>query len=314
MVRYSASGTTWLPTDPFLGPMWLSSLAEVGRQIALRVGDPPPRHLVAVAPHRGPHVSGPGADKLCQVAIGGHSAAGDLIGREQDPLGQQIVHSRIVPQTSDHADLCPERRHRPRTPVSLFPGSERLRGVRVHLGCDHAGLELKDHLITWLRSSEHEPVDHGPEEFNPADDYPGFCIRAATGVAEDLAAGVAAAGVVIGGSGNGEQIAANKVSGIRCALVWSTETAQLAREHNDAQVISVGGRLHPLEDLLGFVDVFLNTPFGGEDRHCRRIGQIAEYERAGNLPSGRLSSDASPISGCLEDDPATPWRVSPSRR
>jgi ribose 5-phosphate isomerase B len=90
--------------------------------------------------------------------------------------------------------------------------------------------------------------------------------------------------VVIGGSGNGEQIAANKVPGIRCALAWSEETATLAREHNDAQVVSVGGRMHSIDDMTRFVEVFLGTAFSGEERHVRRLGQIADYERTHDLP------------------------------
>lgn len=156
--------------------------------------------------------------------------------------------------------------------------------MRVHLGSDHAGLELKTHLQEWLVQAGHEPVDHGPFVHDPLDDYPVFCLRAAEGVAADREAGVDGFGVVIGGSGNGEQMAANKVRGVRAALVWSEETAVLAREHNDANVISVGGRLHPLADLTRFVEVFLSTPFSGDERHVRRIGQLAGYETTGELP------------------------------
>jgi ribose 5-phosphate isomerase B len=152
--------------------------------------------------------------------------------------------------------------------------------MRVHLGCDHAGLELKARLVSWLTDHGHEPVDHGPFVFDALDDYPVFCLRAAEGVAADPGS----LGVVIGGSGNGEQIAANKVRGIRCALVWSEETAALAREHNDAQVISVGGRMHSVEEMTRFVEVFLETPFSEEERHARRIGMLADYERTGELP------------------------------
>ena len=91
-------------------------------------------------------------------------------------------------------------------------------------------------------------------------------------------------GVVIGGSGNGEQIAANKVRGVRAALVWNEETAVLAREHNDANVVAVGGRMHTVEEMTRFVGVFLATPFPGEERHRRRIGMLADYERSGELP------------------------------
>lgn len=156
--------------------------------------------------------------------------------------------------------------------------------MRVHLGCDHAGLDLKEHLTAWLTEHGYEPVDHGPFQYDALDDYPVFCLRAAEGVAEDRAAGLDSLGVVIGGSGNGEQMAANKVKGVRAALVWSEETARLAREHNDANVVSVGGRMHALEDMTRFVEVFLAEPFSGDERHVRRIGQLASYEQTGDLP------------------------------
>jgi ribose 5-phosphate isomerase B len=152
--------------------------------------------------------------------------------------------------------------------------------MRVHLGCDHAGLDLKAHLVAWLTAHGYEPVDHGPFVYDALDDYPVFCLRAA----EAVAAEPGSLGVVIGGSGNGEQMAANKVQGIRSALVWSEETAALAREHNDAQVIAVGGRMHTVEDMTRFVEVFLSTSFSEEERHARRIGMLADYERTGDLP------------------------------
>ena len=156
--------------------------------------------------------------------------------------------------------------------------------MRVHLGSDHAGLELKDHLMSWLVDAGYEPVDHGPFVHDALDDYPAFCLRAAEGVAGDRAEGLDSLGVVIGGSGNGEQMAANKVEGIRCALAWSEETATLAREHNDANVVSVGGRMHSLDDMTRFVEVFLTTAFSGDERHVRRIGQLSTYESTGELP------------------------------
>jgi ribose 5-phosphate isomerase B len=152
--------------------------------------------------------------------------------------------------------------------------------MRVHLGSDHAGLELKEHLLGWLRDHGHEPVDHGPFVFDAADDYPVFCLRAAAGVVADPGS----LGVVIGGSGNGEQIAANKVVGVRAALAWSEETATLAREHNDANVLSVGGRMHSVEEMTRFVEIFLGTAFTGEERHVRRIGMLSDYERTRDLP------------------------------
>ena len=156
--------------------------------------------------------------------------------------------------------------------------------MRVHLGSDHAGLELKDHLSQWLTDHGYEPVDHGPFVYDALDDYPVFCLRAAVGVAEDRAAGLDSLGVVIGGSGNGEQMAANKVAGIRCALVWSDDTARLAREHNDAQVISVGGRMHSLEEMTRFIGLFLAEPFSADERHVRRIAMLGDYESTGDLP------------------------------
>ena len=156
--------------------------------------------------------------------------------------------------------------------------------MRVHLGSDHAGLDLKAHLVTWLTEHGFEPVDHGPFVYDAVDDYPVFCLRAAEAVAAERAQGLDSLGVVVGGSGNGEQMAANKVLGIRAALVWSEETAVLAREHNDANVVSVGGRLHSLDDMTRFVEVFLATPFTGEERHVRRIGQLASYETTRELP------------------------------
>ena len=157
--------------------------------------------------------------------------------------------------------------------------------MRVHLGSDHAGLDLKAHLHQWLTDHGYEPVDHGPFVYDAQDDYPVFCLRAAQGVATDREQGLDdSLGVVIGGSGNGEQIAANKVPGIRCALAWSEQTASLAREHNDAQVVSVGGRMHSLEDMTRFVEIFLSTPFSGEERHARRIGQLTSYEQTRELP------------------------------
>jgi ribose 5-phosphate isomerase B len=156
--------------------------------------------------------------------------------------------------------------------------------MRVHLGSDHAGLDLKDHLLSWLREHGYEPVDHGPFVYDALDDYPVFCLRAAEGVVADREQGLDSLGVVVGGSGNGEQMAANKVKGVRSALVWSEETAELARQHNDANVVSVGGRMHSLEDMTRFVEVFLATPFSGDERHVRRIGQVGDYEETHELP------------------------------
>jgi ribose 5-phosphate isomerase B len=170
--------------------------------------------------------------------------------------------------------------------------------MRVHLGSDHAGLELKEHLLNWLADQGHEAVDHGPFVHDADDDYPVFCLRAAEAVAADWQEGDQSLGVVVGGSGNGEQIAANKVMGVRAALVWNEETAVLAREHNDANVISIGGRMHELCDMTHFIEVFLGTSFSEDERHARRIAMLADYEKTGNLPplpesaTGRRPADA----------------------
>ncbi len=152
--------------------------------------------------------------------------------------------------------------------------------MRVHVGSDHAGYELKQALVRRLAELGHEPVDHGPPVFDAQDDYPPFVLRAAQAVAEQPGS----AGVVLGGSGNGEAIAANKVRGVRCALAWSTDTARLAREHNDANVLSVGARLHDEATALRLVEVFLSTPYSQEPRHDRRLAMLTDYERSGVLP------------------------------
>src|SRR6476646_7042785 len=150
--------------------------------------------------------------------------------------------------------------------------------MRVHIGSDHAGLELKEHLLAWLADEGHEPVDHGPFVYDAQDDYPVFCLRAAEAVVADQQDGVEALGVVIGGSGNGEQIAANKVRGVRSALAWNLETAKLGRQHNNANVVAVGARMHPAEEAISFVEAFLAEPFSGDPRHERRIAELASYE------------------------------------
>jgi ribose 5-phosphate isomerase B len=155
--------------------------------------------------------------------------------------------------------------------------------MRIHLGTDHAGLDFSRHLREHLTEAGHEVVDHGPTEYDPQDDYPSYCINAALAVVRDQDAGVEALGVVFGGSGNGEQIAANKVKGIRAALVWNESTALLARQHNDANVISIGARQHSLEEATRLIDVFLAEPFSDEERHARRIAQLAEYEQTGDI-------------------------------
>ncbi len=151
--------------------------------------------------------------------------------------------------------------------------------MRIHIGSDHAGLEFKNELIEHLVNNGHDVTDHGPYQFDALDDYPDFCIPTAIAVSKDASA----LGIVLGGSGNGEQIAANKVSGIRAALVWSVETAKLAREHNNANVISVGQRQHSAQEVKDFIDTFIATPYPGDERHARRIAKIDRFESDGTI-------------------------------
>ncbi|MEB7448530.1 ribose-5-phosphate isomerase [Arthrobacter koreensis] len=155
--------------------------------------------------------------------------------------------------------------------------------MRVHIATDHAGLELSAHLQEHLAAAGYDVVDHGPKEYDAEDDYPGFCIDAAKALVADQEAGIEALGIVLGGSGNGEQIAANKVHGIRAALAWNLDTARLARQHNDANVVAVGGRQHSLPEATEIIEAFLAEPFSGAERHVRRIAQIAEFEANGTI-------------------------------
>ena len=154
--------------------------------------------------------------------------------------------------------------------------------MRVHIGGDHAAFELHQELLTFLREEGHDVTDHGPFDYDAVDDYPVFVLRAAQAVAADEGS----RGLVLGGSGNGEQMAANKVPGIRAALVWNRETAELARQHNGANVVSVGGRQHSVEEATELVLEFLRTPFSGDERHVRRIGLVSDYERDRHRPAG----------------------------
>lgn len=162
--------------------------------------------------------------------------------------------------------------------------------MRVHIATDHAGLELSHYLIEQLSAEGYEMVDHGPAEYDALDDYPSFCINAALAVRADREAGLDSLGIVLGGSGNGEQMAANKVEGIRAALAWNHSTAALAREHNNAQVVAVGGRQHSAEEALSIIKVFLTTEWTNEERHARRIGQMAEYEQTGKIAGKQIDS------------------------
>jgi len=151
--------------------------------------------------------------------------------------------------------------------------------MRVHIAADHAGYEFKTHLLTWLADNGHEPVDHGAFAYDELDDYPPFCIAAAEAVAADPDS----LGVVLGGSGNGEQIAANKVKGVRAALAWNPEIASLARQHNNANVVSVGARMHSETEATRIVEAFLSTAWSEADRHQRRVDMLTRYEDTGTL-------------------------------
>ena len=162
--------------------------------------------------------------------------------------------------------------------------------MRIHIATDHAGLEFSEDLQQHLTAAGHDVIDHGPTSYEPLDDYPSFCINAALAVAADQAAGIECLGVVFGGSGNGEQISANKVAGIRAALVWNEATALLARQHNDANVISIGARQHTVDEAKHFIALFIAEPFSGEERHARRIAQIAEFETTGRIAGHQIGA------------------------
>ncbi|MGY1617060.1 ribose-5-phosphate isomerase [Geodermatophilus sp. SYSU D00691] len=161
--------------------------------------------------------------------------------------------------------------------------------MRVFLGSDHAAYELKEHLVKVLAEAGHEPVDCGAHVYDAEDDYPPFCFD----VGERVVAEPGTLGVVLGGSGNGEQIAANKVPGIRAALAWNRDTATLARQHNDANVVAVGARQHSLDEAAELVKLFLDTPFSGDPRHQRRIGLVRGYELDRHRPAGGVPTHTS---------------------
>ena len=152
--------------------------------------------------------------------------------------------------------------------------------MRIYLGADHAGFELKNTIKDHLLAGGYEVIDCGAHTYDADDDYPAFCIAAAQGVVDNPGS----LGIVLGGSGNGEQIAANKVKGARCALAWSVETARLAREHNNAQLIGIGGRMHSDAEALEIVDAFLDQAWSENPRHQRRIDILAEFENTGVAP------------------------------
>ena len=146
--------------------------------------------------------------------------------------------------------------------------------MRVHIATDRAAFELKEYLVQRLLADGVDVVDHGAATLDPDDDYPPFILACA----EAVVAEPGSLGIVLGGSGNGEQIAANKVPGVRAALATSVDLARLAREHNDANVVALGGRMQPLEEGYAIVRAFLDTPFSQGERHVRRIAMINTYE------------------------------------
>jgi RpiB/LacA/LacB family sugar-phosphate isomerase len=147
--------------------------------------------------------------------------------------------------------------------------------MRIAIGSDHAGFALKERLKRELERIGHQVEDLGTHAAEPPVDYPDFCIP----VAERVATGRAERGIVLGGSGIGEAIAANKVAGVRAAVVTSDETARLTRLHNDSNVLALGGRTHRHEDAVRWLTIWLDTPFEG-GRHVPRLKKIADYESA----------------------------------
>ncbi|MGE3317011.1 MAG: ribose 5-phosphate isomerase B [Planctomycetaceae bacterium] len=146
--------------------------------------------------------------------------------------------------------------------------------MRIAIASDHAGFEYKERIIAHLEKLGHDVKDFGTSSNEPVD-YPDF-IRPA---AEAVAAGQFDRAIVLGGSGNGEAIVANRVPGVRCALCWTVEIAELSRRHNDANAISIGQRTISPETALAIVDAWLNTPFDG-GRHAKRIAKIDNTPQA----------------------------------
>jgi len=144
--------------------------------------------------------------------------------------------------------------------------------MRIAIASDHAGYLYKERIEEWLVEAGHEVENFGTDTTESCD-YPDFIVPAARAVA----AGRCERGIVLGGSGNGEAMAANRLRGVRCALCWDERTARLAREHNDANMLSLGERLIPLAVALAIVRVWLETPFEG-GRHVRRIEKLDSIE------------------------------------
>ena len=178
--------------------------------------------------------------------------------------------------------------------------------MRIAIGADHAGHDLKAHLCTVLRSLDHTVLDLGTDA-TASVDYPAYC--AAVGRA--VVRGDAERGIVLGGSGQGEQIAANKVAGVRAALCNDIYTARMAREHNDANVLSMGGRIVAPGLADEIVICFLQTPYQG-GRHQRRVDQLAEIGRLGNDPRALDAYLDSLVPGIADRAGANPAQGDPS--
>lgn len=146
--------------------------------------------------------------------------------------------------------------------------------MKIYFGADHGGYELKEKLKLFLAELGYETVDLGNFNSNPGDDYPDFIIPVAEAVAKDTES----FGIVLGRSGNGEQIAANKVKGIRAALCFTAQMAKRAREDNNANIVSFGADYIKEDEAKEIVKTFLETPFSGAERHIRRIQKITDYE------------------------------------
>lgn len=146
--------------------------------------------------------------------------------------------------------------------------------MKIFIGSDHAGYELKEKIKEYLSSLQHEVIDKGAFELNPTDDYPDFIIPTAEAVAKNTKS----LGVILGGSGEGEQISANKIEGIRAIEYYggNLEIVKLGREHNNANILSLGARFISDEEALQAVKIFIETPFSNEERHIRRINKLGK--------------------------------------
>jgi ribose 5-phosphate isomerase B len=150
--------------------------------------------------------------------------------------------------------------------------------MKIYIGTDHAGFELKEELKKFLKNLGCEVEDKGAYEFNREDDYPDFILPVVKAVAEDIARDLDSRGIVIGGSGQGEAIVANKVKNIRAAVVYDEYSARMSREHNDANIVSLGTRTLSADKAKKLVKLWLETPFSNEERHKRRIEKIKTIE------------------------------------